>query len=129
MEENRIQINGEWYIKESTVATPEPEALDLIHFEGCVHETKKYCFEATRVYKDYDNREFFSNCLDIKFTDKRPSTPIIDYWDNPTWLLSIYHNDKTALEEASHLMDEDGIKDLIRFTGELIKMGWINDEL
>jgi len=129
MEENRIQINGEWYIKESAVATPELEALDLTYSESCVHETKKYAFQATRIYKDYTNAEFYDNCTYIEFTDKRPSTPIIDYWDNPTWLLDIYHNEKEALEEASHLMDDDGIKDLIRFTGELIKMGWINDEL
>jgi hypothetical protein len=129
MEENRIQINGEWYIKESAVATPEPEALDLTYSESCVHETKKYAFQATRIYKDYTNAEFYDNCTYIEFTDKRPSTSIIDHWDNPTWLRSIYHNEKEALEEASHLMDDDGIKELIRFTGELIKMGWINDEL
>ena len=126
MAENRIQINGVWYIKESAATTPEP--LDLTYSESCVHETSKYAFQATRVYKDYINAEFYHDCIDIEFTDKRPSTSIVDHWDNPNWLRSIYHNEKEALEEASHLMDDDGIKELIRFTGELIKMGWINDE-
>jgi hypothetical protein len=128
MEENRIQINGEWYIKESTVATPEPEALDLTYSESCIHETKKYAFQATRIYKDYTNAEFYDNCTYIEFTDKRPSTPIIDHWDNPNWLLSIYHNEKEALEEALELMDEDGVKELKSLVGELIKMGWITIE-
>jgi hypothetical protein len=69
--EDRIQINGEWYVKESTTYEVHQKELDLTYFEGCVYETDKYRFEVTRLYKDYSKNEFYSSSIDIKFTDKR----------------------------------------------------------
>ena len=122
---DRIQINGEWYIKESLNPLPEPEPLDLTYTQGCVYETSKYCFEATRLYKDYDSCEFYEDTLDIEFTDKRTKPWKTDHWDNSTWLLAVHHNDRDALEEAFELMDNDGVRELKNFIRELLKMGWL----
>jgi len=122
--EDRIQVNGEWYVKES-ITTP-PVKLDLTHFEGCVYENSKYCFEVTRIYRDYDKVEFYSDCIDIKFTDKRTDKPWkIDNWDNTSWLRGIYDNDRTSINEALEVMDMDGIMELKALVGELIEKGWI----
>ena len=109
--EDRIQINGEWYVKETT---PEESVINLTYFQSCVYEpTKKYCFEATRLYNDYKTSEFFEGDIDIKFTDKS------------TWLLAVHHDNRDALEEAFELMDNDGVRELKDFIRELIKIGWI----
>ena len=121
--EDRIQINGEWYVKETT---PEESVINLTYFQSCVYEpTKKYCFEATRLYNDYKTSEFFEGDIDIKFTDKRTKPWKIDNWDCPVWLLKVHHNDKEALNDAFELMDGDGVRELKDFIRELIKIGWI----
>jgi len=122
--EDRIQVNGEWYVKESTTKV-QPIELDLTYFEGCVHETDKYCFEVTRLYKDYDKVEFYSDCIDIKFTDKRTQPRKTDDWDNTSWLRGIYDNDRTSINEALEVMDMDGVTELKALVGELIERGWI----
>jgi len=121
--ENRIQVNGEWYVKES-ITTP-PVELDLTHFEGCVYENDKYCFEVTRLYKNYDKGEFYSDCVDIKFTDKRTQPWTTDDWDNTSWLRGIYDNDRTSINDALEVMDMDGVTELKALVGELIEKGWI----
>ena len=123
--EDRIQINGVWYIRESSNPLPESEPLDLTYTQGCIYETDKYCFEATRTYKDYDSNEFYGDCVDIEFTDKRTKPWKIDNWDNVGWFRGVYDNDKRAINEALEVMDEDGVKELKAFIGELIKIGWI----
>jgi hypothetical protein len=125
--ENRIQVNGEWYIKEEPDAIPEPQKeLELTHFEGCVYENDKYCFEVTRIYKNYDKGEFYSDCIDVEFTDKRTDKPWkIDNWDNTSWLRGIYDNDRISINEALEVMDMDGVKELKALVKELIEKGWI----
>jgi len=124
--EDRIQINGVWYIKEEPDAIPEPQKeLDLSYFLSCIHETKNYVFEAIRTYDDFEKGKFFSNFLDIKFTDKRTEPWKIDTWDNSTWLLGVHHNDKSALTDAFELMDGEGVRELKDFIRELINKGWL----
>jgi hypothetical protein len=122
--ENRIQVNGEWYVKESTTES-QPIELDLTYFEGCVHETDKYCFEVTRIYRDYDANDFYSDSVDIKFTDKRTHPWKIDNWDNVSWLRGIYDTDTRSIGEALEVMDTNGVIELKALVGELIERGWI----
>jgi hypothetical protein len=126
--EDRIQINGEWYVKESTTYDAHQKELDLTYFEGCVYETDKYCFEVTRLYKDYSKNEFYSSSIDIKFTDKRTQPWKMDRWDRVSWLIGVHHNDKDALNDVFELMDADGVRELKDFIRELINKGWITYE-
>ena len=125
--EDRIQINGEWYVKESTTES-QPIELDLSYFLSCIHETKNYVFEAMRTYDDFEKGKFFSNFLDIEFTDKRTKPWKIDNWDGVDWFRAIYGNDKSAVDEALEVMDEEGVKQLKAFIKELINKGWITYE-
>jgi len=60
--ENRIEINGVWYVREDQPKTLL-ENLDPIGFEGYVVENKDFCFEATRLVGDTE--------VSIEATDKR----------------------------------------------------------
>lgn len=122
--ENRIQVNGEWYVRESTIDA-QPIELDLNYFESCICDTEKYRFEATRTYKDYDKNEFYSDTIDIKFTDKRTQPRKTENWDNASWLRGIYDNDRRTINEALEVMDEDGVTELKALVLELIEKGWI----
>jgi hypothetical protein len=121
--EDRIQVNGEWYVKES-ITTP-PVELDLTHFEGCVYENSKYCFEVTRIYRDYNRGEFYPDSVSVEFTDKRTQPRKTDDWDNTSWLRGIYDNDRISINEALEVMDMDGVTELKALVGDLIEKGWI----
>lgn len=113
--EDRILINGVWYVKESEKVTDiEFTAKDVTHFEGCVYETDDYCWEANTL----DSAD-----LAIEFTNKK--TKQTEYWDNPTWLHGLYHNEPTALKAAKERMDERGIKEFKAFLVYLMEYGWL----
>ena len=119
--QNRIQIDGVWYVREQQ----EPEVqLDITRFKGMVTESDKYCFEATLIKDDKVPGKYYDG-VDIEFTDKRSQPWKTDHWDNSTWLLAVHHNDRDALEEAFELMGNDGVRELKDFIRELIKIGWI----
>jgi hypothetical protein len=120
--ENRIQINGEWYIKESTIIDKkvEIEDSDIARFEGAVYENKDYCWEATKVYKD-DGTLYGG--VDIKFTNK--STGKIEYWDNVDWIVRVLENKEDAMEMACESMNDEGVAHFQAFLGKLVEMFWI----
>lgn len=122
--ENRIQVNGEWYVKESTI-NAQPIELDLNYLESCIYDTEKYRFKVSRVYKDYDKDQFYPDSIDVEFTDKRVKPWKTDHWDNSNWLLRVHHNDKDALNEVFELMDGEGVRELKNLIRELIEKGWI----
>ena len=53
--ENRIEINGVWYVREDAITDPldhlEAEEMDLTFSEECCFESNKYCFVASRTKK------------------------------------------------------------------------------
>ena len=128
--ENRILINGTWYIKEDTIDT-QPEkpkflAESVTHFEGCVYETDEYCWEATRIYKDGDTGFIdgtFHDGISIKFTNK--ITKEEEYWDNDSWMKNVLHNEQEALEGAIESMNDDGIATFKLFINFLMCQGWL----
>lgn len=135
--ENRIQINGEWYVKEET-ATPVPPPTSFnpdnaTHFEGCVYETNKYYWKATKIYKAYyhvDDMEnsFYIDSVSIKFTNKNINKS--EYWDNSLWFRSILNNDEgndSHVYNDSHLyevMDSEGVETFREFLKYLESKGW-----
>jgi hypothetical protein len=130
--ENRIQINGTWYVKEDSIPQPAPmapkfDAALATHFEGYVYETDEYCWEATRIYKD-GNKEFYDRTLwydgiTIEFTNK--STKEVEYWDNDGWIKNVLHKDEEALEGACESMNDNGIATFKLFISFLICQGWL----
>ena len=129
--ENRIQINGTWYVKEDSIPQPAPmapkfDAALATHFEGYVYETDEYCWEATRIYKD-GNKEFYDGTwyegISIKFTNK--ITKEVEYWDNDSWMKNVLRNVQEALDGAMESMNDDGIATFKLFIHFLMCQGWL----
>jgi len=116
--ENRIEINGVWYVREESAAE---ENLDITEFQGCVYETDKYCWEATRILK-YDDKYY--DDIDIKFTDKRTKPWFSMHWDNNFWFKSLLNDDREDAE-ANSSMCKEGVADFKRFLRALQDKGWL----
>jgi hypothetical protein len=120
----RIQIDGHWYIREEK----KEKNLEFNYAKTCLLETDDYSWEATLMTTKEGSKEYDDAGLWIDFIDKRKS----DYknwekesWDNPSWFLAVYHNQKDALIEAQESMDSEGIEDFKLFIGQLIDLGWL----
>jgi hypothetical protein len=121
----RIQINGEWYIKEKTSELVEPVELDPTHIEQLVYETNKYCFVVSRIFK-YDDIIFYEG-VSIEFTDKRYPREEwkTEYWDNDSFIIGVYENDESCIEDALESMDQEGITTLQQIVKQLIEKEWL----
>ena len=122
----RIQINGEWYIKETNPEVVEPVELDFTHTESLIYETSKYCFEVSRIYRD-DDITFYGGIY-IQFTDKRSADRknwIEEYWDNNSFYIGVYENDESCIEDALESMDQEGITTLQQIVKQLIEKEWL----
>jgi len=131
--ENRIQINGEWYVKESTITDKKLviEDSDITRYEGAVYENENYCWEAT---KDYRDDGTLYEGVDIKFTNKstgkieywdNDDCGKIEYWDNDDWMVRVYENEAAAMETARESMNEEGVAHFQAFLGKLVEMFWL----
>lgn len=120
--EDRIQINGTWYVKEEIPAQTEPQ--DLLYTQQCLLELDQCMFEASRIYSDYNNEIFLKNSVDIKYTNK--ITKSSDYWDNGQWMKGLFDGDKEALDEVSDMLNKSEIAQLKVFIGTLIENNWLN---
>lgn len=127
----RIEINGEWYVKESTLSTQQHEEeiiLDSTHSECLIYESDKYCFEATRIYRD-DDVSFYPD-ISIRFTDKRGGKLNWkeEYWDNEDWMLKVFINHPSTIEEILESVCKEGLKQFQFVLKDLIEKGWLSVE-
>ena len=129
--EDRIQINGIWYVKaeDDNDLWNEEDALDVLWSKNCLYETQDYCWEASRCITDVEDYDYmYDPRIDfyIEFTDKTTKPWKTDHWDNSRWVLGVLHNDPEAMKEARKEMDEQGIKDFRKFIKFLIEKGWMS---
>ena len=116
MTQNRIQINGVWYVREDQAQ--EPIKLDPIEFNGIVVENEDFCFEATKhTNGDYDD-------IDIEFTDKRIKPWKVDHWDNDDWMRGILQNNPESLNDMVDIGSE-GIRYFQAFLQHLKNKKWL----
>ena len=130
--ENRIEINGVWYVREDTITDPldhlEAEVIDLTFSEECCYETSKYCFVALRIRRDSGD-EFYPD-ISIKFTDKRSGdrdTWKEEYWDNNNWFKGILEGNPESVKSLNEEMDicSQGKKQLKGFLNRLVEERWL----
>jgi hypothetical protein len=126
MNKDRIQINGEWYVKENTVE-PLIYPKYVTHTIECVWEDTNWCFVASLIVKEDD----FNDCYDdvyLKITDKRVKGK--ENWveedvDNPKWILGVLKGNPDSMEEANKMFDDEGLKYFKAFALYLIDKGWL----
>jgi len=119
MAKDRIQIDGVWYIREHIAQ--KPIELDPTEFEGIVVEDDKFCFEATRILRDYGG---YYDDINIKFTDKRIKPWKEENWDNNIWMKGVLNNEPVSFEELPD-MGSDGIRFLQAFLQLLTDKDWL----
>jgi hypothetical protein len=125
--EDRIQINGTWYVREQSDVVKEPEFElnidNVIHTKGISYESDKYCFEATKIRK-HDSDDKYYDC-DIDFTDKRTKPWLEDIWDNRSWMYGILDDNFDSLENLRETVCSQGEAELKAFLKVLQKEGWL----
>jgi hypothetical protein len=121
--ENRIQINGIWYVAENEQPKQEPVVnIEPVHFEAAVIESDKYVFESTRLKKE--DGSYYKD-IDIKFTDKRCEAPWTEeHWDNNNWFRCIHEGDTESLNCIEYICPQ-GIAEFKAFLDYLIKEEWL----
>jgi hypothetical protein len=131
--ENRIEINGVWYVREDAITDPldylEAEEMDVTDSLVCSWECTDWAFEASVIMKD--GAENLTDCYAtpyITITDKRVKRK--EYWkehstDNPYWMKGILENNPESLSEAREFIDYDGLKHFRMFLNHLVNKGWL----
>jgi len=138
--EDRIQINGEWYVREQS--DDEQEAIlhpfrkeikplsreDVTGFKGFVYETDKFCYEATIIAKDglFEEGEYHDN-IDIKFTDKRIKPWVEDHWDSMFWFRGVLENNPESVKGLliGDRMNREDVEGFRSFLAFLKQQGWL----
>jgi hypothetical protein len=120
--QDRIEINGVWYIREDLA--DKQEEVELSFSLEAMYENDKYCWEATRLYKENSQTDFYDD-IDIKFSDKREKPWKEEHWDNNSWMKGVMNNDPESLKDARESMCEDGIKSFKLFLNKLQEEGWL----
>jgi hypothetical protein len=130
--EDRIQVNGFWYVRE-TDAIPDPLRMTIIdEFDVTrslcrVWENDDWAFEA-KILLEPDGTELedtWGDCW-IVITDK--DTDEEHSIDNPTWMLGVIEGAALSMEEANKMMTPEGIRLFRGFLSLLIKNGWLKKE-
>ena len=131
--EDRIQINGVWYVKEEeldTVEYVEPTISKLdsgVKYDGMVFESDLYAFDCTRIY-DEDGCLYKDGNVSIKFTDKSVVHDIEkfqEHWDNEDWMQGVIEDDVEAIEEAMESLCSQGMAELKEVLTTLRAEAWI----
>ena len=130
--ENRIEINGTWYVREDSVKDSsnlmEKEHVDLTFLEECVYEVSSYCFVASRLKKNETN-DFYKD-ITITLTDKRSGnrdTWKEKEWDNNSWFNGILEGNSDSilvLDETD--LCKNGKTHFKLFLIELRERGWLS---
>lgn len=114
MTQDRININGVWYVREDVQKLPDVSE-ECYYYEVYAYETKNYAYEAHKT-----NLE----CV-IEYTDKTTERPWKEeWWDNASFFHGVLNNNPEALEDLSDMSKED-IENLQSFLQFLKQKQWI----
>jgi hypothetical protein len=133
--EDRIQVNGVWYVKETTKAVSDSvsmtviEEFDVTRSLARIWENDDWVFEA-KILLAPDGTELEDTWGDCWLTITEKVGDTNDAWvehsiDNPTWMLGVLEGDPLSMEEANKMMTPEGIRLFRGFLSLLIKNGWL----
>jgi hypothetical protein len=122
----RILINNEWYVKESSQEPEEDIKVDFMFSNSCIVETDKFCFEATRCMKD-GNVEYYPD-ISIDVTKKEGDRKDWgkEYWDGTRWMRGVLNGDTECLAGlAEYVTDAYNQKVFMKLLEKLDEIGWL----
>ena len=128
--EERIQVNGVWYVREIE-PTPEIEIEDreiTFNMER-VWESNDWCFIATVIMQD-EAETLYDHYPDpyIKITDKRFGDRedwVEDDVDNPNFMWGVLEGNPESMKDANEMFDKQGLEEFKAFLRYLVKVGWL----
>jgi hypothetical protein len=131
MTKDRIQIDGVWYVKETTkpytaypIEMTNIDEFDVTRSLGRIWENDDWAFEAKILLAPDGTalEDTWGDCW-IQITEKANW----EEWDidNPRWMLGVYEGDPESMEEADRMMTPEGIALFRGFIHLLIKNGWL----
>ena len=122
----RILINNEWYVKESSQEPEEDINVDFHFTNSCIVETDNFCFEAVRMLKS-DNEGFYPDIsIDVTIKKGIRMDWTKEYWDNNEWLKGVMANDKNCLEELTETVTEKYDQQVfLKMLCKLDDIGWL----
>ena len=129
---DRIQVDGMWYIRETSIPEIEINPNEVTNTLGCVWESKNWVFIATAILQDEaeDLLDIYTG-INVDITDKRNSDR--DLWiehdcDNTTWFIGVLEGNPESMPDAEEMFDEQGIAEFRGFIKYLIQKGWVVKE-
>ena len=131
--EDRIQVNGIWYVKETTKAVSNSveieniDEFDVTRSLSRIWENDDWVFEA-KILLAPDGTELEDTWGDCWITITDKDTNKEHSIDNPTWMLGVYEGDPLSMREANKMMTPEGIGLYRGFLSLLIKNGWLKKE-
>jgi hypothetical protein len=128
--EERIQVNGIWYVRE-TNPTPQIEIKekDITFSMERTWESSDWCFVATVIM--LDGAETLDDHYPdpyIKITDKRSDDRkdwVDDEIDNPNFMFGVLEGNPESMGDANEMFDEQGLEEFKAFLRYLVKIGWL----
>jgi hypothetical protein len=124
--EDRIQINGVWYRRETEDVEPNVQYEidgDFAEYRGLVWETDEFCFEASRLYKK-GSEELYEDFA-IEFTDKRVSPWVTDTWDSMSWFEAMHLGNPDSVKALKKEIGVSGVGQTRSFLNFLARKGWL----
>ena len=127
--ENRIQVNGVWYVREQ----PEQELRVLVNdditaVKGFIFDTNGFSYEATKIAKSglFEEDEYYED-FDIKFTNMNTTPHIEEHWDSMFWFRGVLEGNPESIEillDESE-MDSEDVLEFRSFLAFLKEQGWL----
>jgi len=128
MNNDRIQINGVWYVKEDNTEKLKSIKLDPVDSHVCSVENDDFAFKAIRLLKEdgtpYGMYVSGLNSIDIESIDKRTKPWKQEHWDNDHWMRGVLENNPDSWKDLPD-MGSDNIMFLQAFLQHLTNKGWL----
>ena len=124
--EDRIQINGVWYRRDTEDVEPNVQYEidgDFAEYRGLVWETDEFCFEASRLYKK--GSEELHEDFAIEFIDKRVSPWVTDIWDSMSWFEAMHLGNPDSVKALKKEIGVSGVGQTRSFLNFLARKGWL----
>jgi hypothetical protein len=129
--EDRIQINGVWYVKEQPDPKPEPHSVEVAHYQSIVYEDSDYCFTARMLIDPETQQPKYTIIgMDIEVVDKTKGKDwTTEYWDSEFFLRGCYERNPESIETLKESLNDTGVENFIAFLQHTVDNGWLHHSI
>lgn len=135
MKQERICIDGQWYVREDLATSNEEEAthkLDIDNINQCIdieYDSGPWKFNAQLFLLDdaKDLTDHYSGLHMRIENTKSPGPPAVDSSDNNAWLIGVLQENPESMDDANEIFcdDTEGLAAFRAFIQYLIDNNWL----